>query len=70
MFELTGLFMPPPTDMRVGWRHYVFGLSVRGCFRPGVRPASTIGYEPMDGSFHQTFLVDDVVEGTDELIRF
>ena len=42
--------------------------SMRPSVLPGVRSVSTVSYRPMD-EFHQT-LVDDVVEGTDELIRF
>ena len=50
---------------RVRRRHYVFGSSVRASVRvSGVRPVRTISYK-----FYET-LVDDVVEATDELIRF
>jgi len=43
--------------------------SVSACFRayvrPGMHPVSTISYKPVDG-----ISVDDLVEATDELIRF
>jgi len=51
-------------------RHYVFRLSVRECVRAsvcarvrtGVRPVSTISYNPMDN--------DDIVQATNKLIKF
>jgi len=56
-------------------RHYVFGLSVRQCFRTYVRLSGsafsvcTISYKSTGGISKKT-LVNDVVEGRDELARF
>ena len=61
-------FMPPPVSDRCGGGIMFSGCpSVSACVRPGVRPVSNISNQRTE--FHQT-LVDDVVWGTDELIRF
>jgi len=70
-FNTQLLFMPPPATDRCG-RGIMFSgcpsvsTSVRLSVRQCVRPISTIKQWT---EFHQT-LVDDVFEGTDELIRF
>jgi len=43
--------------------------SVRACVHLVIRSVSTKSYEPVDG-ISPNFLVDDVVEATDELSRF
>jgi len=52
----------------VRWRCYVFRLLVREYFHPVCLQACTIFYKPLDGIYET--LVDDVVEGRGELIRF
>ena len=58
--------MPPLTD-----RHYVFGPSVRECFRASVRSCVLLArfLSNQFTEFHQT-LTDNVVEGRYKLTRF
>jgi len=70
------VFIPPPTDRCVGATMFSGCPSVRAsvrasarpcCVCPGVRPARYLTKQLTE--FQRT-LADDVVEGTDEVIRF